>query len=66
MKSFILITAYFINEKWELKHILLDFIKIYNTYISQNIKNTFILGLESVAIEKKVQFFIYYKKKLIN
>ena len=64
MKSFMSITAYFINEKWELKHILLDFIKMYDTHTSQNIKNTFILGLESFAIEKKVQFFIYYKKKI--
>ena len=64
MKSFMSITAHFINEKWELKHILLDFIEMYDTHTSQNIKNTFILGLESFAIEKKVQFFIYYKKKI--
>ena len=66
MKSFMSITAYFINKKWELRHILLNFIEMYDTYTSQNIKNTFILGLESFAIEKKVKFFIYYKKKLIN
>src|SRR6266480_573679 len=38
MKSFMSITAHFINEKWELNHILLDFIEMYDTHTSQNIK----------------------------
>ena len=32
MKSFMSITAHFINEKWELKHILLDFIEMYDIH----------------------------------
>ena len=38
MKSFMSITAHFINEKWELKYILLDFIEMYDIikYISPN------------------------------
>ena len=34
MKSFMSITTHFINKKWELKHILLDFIEMYNTHTS--------------------------------
>jgi len=48
------ITAHYINEEWELKHILLDFIEMYDQHTGQNLKNTFILGLENFAIENKV------------
>jgi hypothetical protein len=53
-KSFMSITAHYINEEWELKHILLDFIEMYDQHTGQNLKNTFILGLENFGIENKV------------
>jgi hypothetical protein len=48
------ITAHYIDEEWELKHILLDFIEMYDQHTGQNLKNAFILGLENFGIENKV------------
>lgn len=55
-KSFMSITAHFINKNWELQHILLDFIEMYDSHTGLNLKNTFVLGLENFSIENKVTF----------
>jgi len=55
-KSFMSITAHFINHNWELQHILLDFIEMYDSHTGLNIRNTFVSGLESFSIENKVIF----------
>ena len=54
MKSFMSITAHFIDKEWALQHILLDFIEIFDSHTGQNLKNTFVLGLENFILEKKV------------
>ena len=53
-KSFMSITAHFIDNNWVLQHTLLDFIEMYDSHTGQNLKNTFILGLENFSIEDKV------------
>jgi hypothetical protein len=52
-KSFMAITAHFVDNNWELKHILLDFIEIYD-HSGQDLKNAFVSVLENFSIEKKV------------
>ena len=53
-KSFMSITAHFIDDDWNLKHLLLDFIEINDSHTGQNLKNAFVLGLEKFSIENKV------------
>ena len=53
-KSFMSITAHFIDNDWNLKHLLLDFIEINDSHTGQNLKNAFVLGLENFSIENKV------------
>ena len=73
-KSFMSITAHFIDDNWILQHILLDFIEMYDSHTGQNLKNTFVLGLESFSIEDKVIFYfiiiiikiIYFNYYLLN
>jgi hypothetical protein len=57
-KSFMSITAHFINEEWKLKHVLLDFIEIFESHTGQNLKNAFVLGLETFEIENKVNLYL--------
>lgn len=57
-KSFLSITAHYINKDWELQHILLDFIEMFDSHTGQHLKETFVTGLENFSIEKKV-FFIF-------
>jgi hypothetical protein len=59
-KSFLAITAHFINKEWKLQHILLDFIEMFDSHTGQNLKETFVSGLENFLIENKVRlvFFI--------
>ena len=53
-KSFMSITAHFIDNDWKLQHLLLDFIEINDSHTGQNLKNAFVLGLENFSIENKV------------
>jgi hypothetical protein len=57
-KSFMSITAHFIDNDWMLRHLLLDFIETYD-HTGLGLKNAFISGLENFSIEKKVCFFIF-------
>jgi hypothetical protein len=59
MKSFISITAHFIDSKWQLQNIIVDFIQIYGSHTGSNIKNSFVSGLENLSIQKKVFYFIF-------
>lgn len=58
-KSFMAITAHFIDNNWELKHILLDFIEIYE-HTGQNLKTAFVSALENFSIEEKVRFLFLF------
>lgn len=68
-KSFMSITAHFINDDWILQHILLDFIETYD-HSGLGLKKAFISGLENFSIEKKVCYFLFLFKllkfKIIN
>ena len=67
-KSFLSLTAHFINKKWKLQNVIVDFIQIYGSHTGENIKNTFVSGLESASIGDKVIFnffcFIFILKYL--
>jgi hypothetical protein len=54
IKSFLAITVHFIDNEWNLQHILLDFIEMFDSHTGQNLKETFVLGLEHFSIENKV------------
>ncbi|CAB5393663.1 unnamed protein product [Rhizophagus irregularis] len=42
VKSFLSITAHFIDKNWKLQHILLDFLEMFDSYTGQNLKETFV------------------------
>lgn len=56
-KSFLSITAHFIDINWKLQNTLIDFIQINDSHSGENIKDTFVLGLENLSIENKVNFY---------
>jgi len=51
------ITAHWISDKWELKSLLLDFIKLEGPHTGINIKEAFLKSLSNFNIEFKVSFF---------
>lgn len=53
-KSFLSLTAHFIDKEWKLRSVIVDFIQMYGSHTGENIKNTFISGLENLSIEDKV------------
>ena len=55
-KSFLSLTAHFIDIEWKLQSVIVDFIQICGSHTGVNIKNTFILGLENLSIEDKVNY----------
>jgi hypothetical protein len=64
-KSFLSLTAHFIDKDWKLQSVIIDFIQMYGSHTGENIKNTFISGLENLSIKNKViNIFLYFK--LIN
>jgi len=56
-KSFLAITAHFINKEWELQLIFLDFVQIWGPHTGENIKKIFVSCLENFGIQTKVSFF---------
>jgi hypothetical protein len=60
VKSFLAITAHFINKDWELQHTLLDFIEMFDSHTAQNLKEAFLSGLEHFSIENKVWSLVFY------
>jgi hypothetical protein len=60
MKSFLSITAHFIDSEWQLQNIIVDFVQIFGSHTGINIKNSFVSGLENLSIQKKVNLFFYF------
>ena len=56
-KSFLAITAHFMDKEWELQSILLDFVQIWGSHTGENIKNIFVSCLENFEIQIKISFF---------
>ncbi|GES74848.1 zinc finger BED domain-containing protein RICESLEEPER 2-like [Rhizophagus clarus] len=52
--SFLGITAHWVTESWELKSILLDFIKLEGPHSRANIKEAFLKSLKNFEIESKI------------
>ncbi|GBB88912.1 hypothetical protein RclHR1_15510004 [Rhizophagus clarus] len=52
--SFLGITAHWVTESWELKSILLDFIKLEGPHSGANIKEAFLKSLKNFEIESKI------------
>jgi len=65
-KSFLSLTAHFINENWELQNVLVDFIQIHGSHTGENIKNTFVSGLNNLSIQNKVYLYFYIYIFLFN
>ncbi len=59
-KSFLSITAHFLNKEWELQSIIVDFVQIYGSHTGENIKNIFISCLNDLLIQNKVIYYYYY------
>ena len=59
-KAFLVITAHFIDKKWKLQSLIIDFIQIWGTHTGENIRKTFIEGLENFSIQTKVSLFFYF------
>ena len=57
-KSFLAITAHFMDKEWKLQSILLDFVQIWGPHTGENIKNIFISCLENFKIQIKISFFL--------
>ena len=57
-KSFLAITAHFMDKEWKLQSILLDFVQIWGSHTGENIKNIFVSCLENFGIQTKVSFFL--------
>ncbi|GET02882.1 zinc finger BED domain-containing protein RICESLEEPER 2-like [Rhizophagus clarus] len=52
--SFLGITAHWVTESWELKSILLDFIKLERPHSGANIKEAFLKSLKNFEIKSKI------------
>ena len=59
-KSFLSLTAYFINKKWKLQNIIIDFIQIHDSHTGENIKNVFVSCLDNLLIQNKIYLLFYY------
>jgi len=65
MKSFLSITAHFIDSEWQLQNIVVDFVQIFGSHTGINIKDSFVSGLENLSIQTKVKlFFIFINSKV--
>ena len=54
------ITAHFIDKKWKLQSLIIDFIQIWGAHTGENIRKAFIEGLENFNIQTKVSLFFYF------
>jgi len=59
-KSFLSLTAHFIDKEWVLQNIIIDFIQMLGSHAGSDIKDAFILGLENFSIENKVIIFLIF------
>ena len=53
-KSFLSLTAHFINKEWELQNIIIDFIQMQDSHTGVNIKNAFLIGIKKMSLENKI------------
>ncbi|GES89785.1 zinc finger BED domain-containing protein RICESLEEPER 2-like [Rhizophagus clarus] len=53
-KSFLSLTAYYIDDDWKLNNVLVDFIQIFGKHMGENIKNAFMLGINKLSIQNKI------------
>ncbi|CAB5351889.1 unnamed protein product [Rhizophagus irregularis] len=53
-KSFLSITAHFINKEWNLQNIIIDFIQTQDSHMGSNIKDAFLLGISNMSLESKI------------
>ncbi|CAB4376342.1 unnamed protein product [Rhizophagus irregularis] len=53
-KSFLSITAHFINKEWNLQNIIIDFIQTQDLHTGSNIKDAFLLGISNMSLESKI------------
>ena len=58
-KSFLSITAHFINKDWKLQNVIIDFIQMQDSHTGSNIKDAFLLGISDMSLENKVNY-IYF------
>jgi len=50
------ITAHWISDEWEMKSLLLDFIKLEGSHSGKNLKDAFIKSIKEFGITNKVMF----------
>jgi hypothetical protein len=63
------ITAHWISKEWELKSLLIDFVKLEGSHSGKNIKEVFLKSLKNLSITNKVSYFKVFKcffKKINN
>ena len=53
-KSFLSLTAHFINKEWKLQSVIIDFIQMLGSHTGNNIKHAFLLGIKNMSLENKV------------
>jgi len=61
---FLEITAHWISEDWELKNLLLDFIKLEGPHSSDNIPEGFLKSLSEYNLLNKVSYILYSNKQI--
>jgi hypothetical protein len=61
---FLGITAHWISEDWELKNLLLDFIKLEGPHSGDNIAEGFLKSLSEYNLLNKVSYILYSNKQI--
>jgi len=51
-KSFVSLTAHFIDKKWKLRSLIVDFSQLFGQHTGQNIKNAFLSSIQHLSISK--------------
>jgi hypothetical protein len=49
-KSFMSLTAHFIDTQWKLRNLIIDFSQLYGQHTGDNIKEAFILSLQQLSV----------------
>ncbi|GES73161.1 zinc finger BED domain-containing protein RICESLEEPER 2-like [Rhizophagus clarus] len=57
-KSFLSLTAHYIDDDWKLNNVLVDFIQIFGKHMGENIKNAFMLGINKLSIQNKLRILL--------
>jgi len=59
-KSFLSITAHFIDKEWKLRNVIIDFIQMQDSHTGDNIKISFLLGISDMSLENKVNYIYFF------